>query len=240
MDNEESVPKYVQIRELIRKEILGSGGEGKRYTVVDLAARFGVNRLTVRHAIDGLVQEGFIQSIKGVGLFASAPQQIVENIDEPSNFVYRYSQEGRNATIQTRKLEWVFADGEVAKNLRIRNGTKVLFMERLRITDDVPLTLDYKYIRTPWANVLTEEKLKTGVLRKILEAETSIKWTGMSNQIEAIIASSEIADCLRIKEGNPVVLRKTVMFGKEKSEAVIFGISYYRADRFKWQSYIEF
>jgi len=240
MDNEESVPKYVQIRELIRKEILGSGGEGKRYTVVDLAARFGVNRLTVRHAIDGLVQEGFVQSIKGVGLFASAPQQIVENIDEPSNFVYRYSQEGRNATIQTRKLEWVFADGEVAKNLMIRNGTKVLFMERLRITDDVPLTLDYKYIRTPWANVLTEEKLKTGVLRKILEAETNIKWTGMSNQIEAIVASSEMAACLRIKEGNPVVLRKTVMFGKEKSEAVIFGISYYRADRFKWQSYIEF
>jgi GntR family transcriptional regulator len=240
MDNESSLPKYVLIRESIRNEILKGKDEGMHFTVMEIAARFGVNRLTARHAIEGLIQEGIIRSIKGVGLFASPPQQIIENIDEPSNYIYRYSKEGRNATIKTRKMEWIRAVDEVSSNLMIREDTKVLFLERLRTADDVPLTLDYKYIRLPWASVITESKLQTGVLRKILEAETTGVWTGMSNQIEAIGASPEIASCLNIMEGSPVVLRKTVLFGKDKSEAIIFGISFYRADRFKWQSYIEF
>jgi GntR family transcriptional regulator len=239
-DAESRLPKYIQIREQIRSEILENGLDGKQYTVVSLAIRFGDNRLTARHAIEGLIQEGLIQSVKGVGVFASPSRTIVENINEPSNFLYKYYQEGRDAKIQTRTIEWMYADPEVAKNLMVRRGTKVLFIERLRSTDGVPLTLDYKYVRTPWANVLNAEVLQTGMLRKILEKEAGVRWHGMSNQIEAIPAPAKIAACLNIDEGSPVVVRNVVMYTENKSVAVTFGVSYYRADRFKWQSYIEF
>lgn len=234
------LPKYIKIREEVRQEILAEGAESKHYTVVDLAARFGVNRLTARHAIEGLIQEGLIKSVKGVGVFASPQQRIVENINEPSNYVFQYAQQGKDVKIQTRKMEWVYADAEAARNLKIRQGTKVLFMERLRMGDGIPLTLDFRYVRTPWAHSLTKEKLESGVLRRILEKDADVRWHGMSNLIEAAAASAEIAEALQVAVASPVVLRKTVMYGQGKDQAIVYSVSYYPADRFKWQSYIEF
>lgn len=234
------LPKYIKIRDQVRKEILAEGSDGKHYTVVDLASRFGVNRLTARHAIEGLIQEGLIRSVKGVGVFASPQQRIVENINEPSNYVYQYAREGRDVKIQTRKMAWIYASAEIAQNLKIRQGTKVLYIERLRIGEGIPLTLDFRHVRTPWANALTAGNLETGVLRRILEKETGVKWHGMSNQIEAAAAAPEIAEALGIPTDSPVMIRKTVMYGRGEDEAIVFSISYYPADRFKWQSYIEF
>jgi GntR family transcriptional regulator of arabinose operon len=67
------IPLYLQIRDVLRSEILERKyQEGDSFfSELDLAARFGVARGTVRQALACLEQDGFIRREKGRGTFIS-------------------------------------------------------------------------------------------------------------------------------------------------------------------------
>ncbi|QAY67036.1 GntR family transcriptional regulator [Paenibacillus protaetiae] len=67
------VPHYVQIRKYVNDQIQQlKWREGDRLpSENELAAQFGVSRITVKNALDSLVQEGIIYRIQGKGSFVS-------------------------------------------------------------------------------------------------------------------------------------------------------------------------
>ena len=64
-------PIYLQLREIIRNRI--EEGEYLPGTAIPsenkLAETYGINRLTVRNAVDTLVNEGVLQRVQGKGVF---------------------------------------------------------------------------------------------------------------------------------------------------------------------------
>ena len=65
------MPIYLQLREIIRGRI--EEGEYQPGTAIPsenkLAETYGINRLTVRNAVDALVNEGVLQRVQGKGVF---------------------------------------------------------------------------------------------------------------------------------------------------------------------------
>ena len=68
---EYKMPIYLQLRELIRNKI--EEGEYMPGTAIPsenkLAETFGLNRLTIRNAVDALVNEGLLRRVQGKGVF---------------------------------------------------------------------------------------------------------------------------------------------------------------------------
>ena len=68
-----SIPQYIQIQEKIKQFIqIGRfrlGGKLPSENV--LASQFGVSRMTVRHALEKLVQENIIEKRRGLGNFVT-------------------------------------------------------------------------------------------------------------------------------------------------------------------------
>jgi LacI family transcriptional regulator len=71
----ENRPKYRQVQDLIRDGIESESltREGKLPSEQDMAREFGVAYMTVRAAVDALVQEGLLRRIHGKGTFVVPP-----------------------------------------------------------------------------------------------------------------------------------------------------------------------
>ncbi|QNK56126.1 GntR family transcriptional regulator [Paenibacillus sp. PAMC21692] len=71
--NGKSMPMYAQIREYLLDGIEGGtwSGEEKLPSENELAEKFGVSRITIKKALDGLVEEGIVYRIQGKGSFVS-------------------------------------------------------------------------------------------------------------------------------------------------------------------------
>ncbi|MGB9640749.1 MAG: GntR family transcriptional regulator, partial [Anaerolineales bacterium] len=69
----EGVPLYVKIREVLRTEIInGNLKRGQKIPSEDeLAARYGVSRMTVRQGILDLIDEGLLYRRQGLGTFVA-------------------------------------------------------------------------------------------------------------------------------------------------------------------------
>jgi len=67
------VPKYAQIADIFRQRIArGVWAKGRRLPAnEELAAEFGVSRVTIRQAVDLLAREGVIEAQQGLGTFVT-------------------------------------------------------------------------------------------------------------------------------------------------------------------------
>ncbi|HCW74498.1 MAG TPA: GntR family transcriptional regulator, partial [Clostridiaceae bacterium] len=75
-------PIYLQLREIIRTKI--EEGEYQPGMAIssenELAETYGINRMTVRSAIDALIKEGLLRSVQGKGIFVVG-QKYERNLD---------------------------------------------------------------------------------------------------------------------------------------------------------------
>jgi GntR family transcriptional regulator len=103
-----------------------------------------VSRITVRKALDGLVEEGLLVRRQGSGNFVAA--RIEKNFAKLTSFSEDMRSRGR-----TPKSVWLKrAEGQVtpeeALTLRLSPGAKVYRFHRLRYADDAPMCLEFATI----------------------------------------------------------------------------------------------
>ncbi|MFP1592763.1 phosphonate metabolism transcriptional regulator PhnF [Escherichia coli] len=131
-----------------------------------LAARFEVNRHTLRRAIDQLVEKGWVQRRQGVGVLV-----LMRPFDYPLNAQARFSQnlldQGSHPT--SEKLLSVLrpASGHVADALGITEGENVIHLRTLRRVNGVALCLIDHYFAdlTLWP---TLQRFDSGSLHDFL------------------------------------------------------------------------
>jgi GntR family phosphonate transport system transcriptional regulator len=70
IERDTGIALYAQIAEVLEREYVRHGNPGDRLPAEgELAARFGVNRHTLRRAVDELIAEGMLERQHGVGIF---------------------------------------------------------------------------------------------------------------------------------------------------------------------------
>ena len=75
----EGVPKYIAVRDNLRKRIDLMQPQEQLPTELELCKQYNVSRITLRHAVDSLILEGLLVRIQGKGTFRA------ENIVHSSN-----------------------------------------------------------------------------------------------------------------------------------------------------------
>src|SRR6201992_70429 len=86
-----------------------------------LIARFEVSRITVRRAIQNLVNRGLVEIRRGKGTFVAAPK-ITQDLTELSGFVEDMHAIGRKPTARVMSKEVVTPDATVARPLALTKG----------------------------------------------------------------------------------------------------------------------
>lgn len=139
-------PLYRQVQSLIR-DAMNAGSLRPEETIPperELASELGVSRITIRKAIDGLVDEGLLTRRQGAGTFVAG--RVEKQFAKLTSFSEDMAARGRAV-----RSEWLLrAEGAVtpdeALTLGLSPGTRVYRFNRIRYADDLGMALEYSTI----------------------------------------------------------------------------------------------
>ncbi|MRS15713.1 UTRA domain-containing protein [Enterobacteriaceae bacterium RIT691] len=231
--------KYIEIKARIKGDILnqtykkGESIPSER----ELAALYGVTRVTVQKAMDILVQEGFIERIHGKGMFVlkntAANVYLLNNETSDSILGFSRDFQGRvNVSSQLLKLELIQADASLAQHLEISEGDNVWFIRRIRLLDGTPVLVEDSNLPQKVIDTIPESILREGSLYGYVEEYTGKKIKDADSVIEAALFDDELAPLLNIASGQPM-LKITEVTRLADKTAFNYSTSYNRADIFR-------
>ena len=154
------VPRYHRIAESLRDRI--HGGRLMPGTRLDnqraLAKSFGVTLMTLRQALELLERENLIARRHGLGTFVAAPS-IDYDILQLRRFAGDLSAQGEHVTTRLLGGRVARADRRVSDALGLPARARVVQLERLRLVDGHPMSLQRSFLAVPVGEEVLEFKL---------------------------------------------------------------------------------
>lgn len=213
-------PKYEQAyRTILDRLKSGRYPVGMRMpTEGELAASFQVSRVTIRRALDMLVQDGYVESRQGSGYrvmtlspasdtcLTSFTDAMLRAGHEPTSRLISIQQHGAGALTH---LPPGLADQPVTEIMR------------LRMVDGVPRMLVKTYaparlLPQATARDFPEKGAEQSILR-ILGDRFGLEWSAACEDISPVVADAAIAATFGIAEGSPLLRQACSAFAEDGS-----------------------
>ena len=225
LDEAHTLPLYQQLqrrlREAIENRILGP--DDALPPERDLAEELSVSRITVRKAIDGLVEEGLLVRRQGSGTFVS--NRVEKNFSKLTSFSEDMRARGRKPRSVWLNRAAGTVTPEESLPLRSSPGTPVYRFNRIRFADEVPMALEYA---TVLASCLPSIDAVEASLYEALE-RTGNRPVRALQRLRAVLLTAEQAKLLKAQENDAGLLVERLGFLKD-GRAAEFSQSYYRGD----------
>jgi len=233
IDRSSYVPIYVQIQHHLREKVAAHADPNTPFhSDNELAEMFGVNRLTVRRAIQDLVDEGLLYRVRGAGTFVRSPKVAGEPLYQ-RGFVSQWSMQGKVVEARILTLEERPAPLRATKALDLPEKTVLLFVKRLRTADGLSVVLDDIYLPAQMIAAVTSKDFEAQTIAQLLFDKLRRRPKTAAIEIEAVKVRRLEAHALGIRVGDPVLLRRITMLS-ETEEPLSYGESYHRSDLFKY------
>jgi GntR family transcriptional regulator len=237
IDHASALPLHVQVEEMLRRMIEKPEYQNGKLlpNEINLAKKLGISRSTVRQATNKLVYERLLVRKKGVGTKV-AKNNITTKLNKWTSFTHEMDEKGMVFRNYSIKVSMIVPDKEIQQLFGIKDGVKVLKMERIKGPDSGPVVqfISYFHPRTG----LTAEDDFSKPLYETLEKDHHIVAAVSKEGISAILADSKLSKLLNVKLGDPILFRKRVVCDPG-DRPIEYNLGYYRADRFTYTIDIE-
>lgn len=194
-----------------------------------LAARFSVNRHTLRRAMAALAERGLVRIEQGRGTFVQE-----ETIDYPIGSRTRFSQNIASADRmpghRILRTEEIPADRAVARNLSLRIGAPVIVLEAVSEADGRPLGYGLQYLPAKRFRGIEAIYRETGSLTKSLARMGIEDYSRLSTRVTAQMPTREIAALLQQPITRPVLQTESIDVDPQ-GRAIEYGVTRFAADR---------
>jgi GntR family transcriptional regulator len=227
LDAKSSQPLYQQLqralREAIERRLLSP--EDALPPERDLADDLEISRITVRKALDGLVNEGLLMRRQGSGTYVCG--RVEKNFSKLTSFSEDMLARGRNPrSVWMRKSEGTVTPEE-SLTLRSSPGTPVFRFHRIRYADEAPMAIEYASVL---ASCLPSLEAVESSLYEALEKNNSRPVRALQ-RLRAVLFTAEQAQLLNAKEFDAGLLVERLGFAKD-GRAIEFSQSWYRGDTY--------
>ncbi len=237
IDKSLHIPVYYQIKtgihNLIAEKSLKPGD--KILTEEELCDIFNVSRMTIRQALNELVNSGELKREKGKGTFVTS-NKILFDISRLHSFSEDMKYRGLTVSNKILEKKIISSNIEVYKALHITEKDKVLKLKRLRIIDNEPIAIETSYISMARCSGIENEDFLTDSLFRIFEEKYRLKLYYSEQTLEPIIAAKKEVNLLNIKNRTPLIKMTGITFLVDKSP-LEYVIGLYRGDRYKFRLY---
>jgi GntR family transcriptional regulator len=226
LDHASRLPLYVQIKQHLLRKIAAWPAEAPQfYTDGELCRLFSVSRMTVRQAVQELVEEGLLKRRRGAGTFV-ALRKVEERFAPLVNADLQWAASDPPARIEVIAFEIRPCPTAVAPSLDLAPGTPVRYIRRLRYAGVVPIALDHRFLPLPVAEKAMPQGTSRSIVHQIWE-HYDLDRGEMA--LEAATAGAEEERWLRVPAGEPVIVRR-LRYLARGDQPVMAGHTVYRAD----------
>lgn len=210
LDRGQGVALWRQIAAALEAEVAQAAKPGARLpTEAALVARFGVNRHTVRRAMEELEARGLIRVEQGRGAFVAE-----DVLDYPLGPRTRFSENIRRQKREPRgrilRIAEVAADATVADALDLRRGRPVLRVDRLALAGDRPLVLGLHHFPLPRFAGLATSLAAQSSITAALAASGVPDYERVWTRITARLPAPEEAAHLQQSRSRPVLVTEAL------------------------------
>lgn len=226
------VPLYYQLYEILRNHILkGEWQPGDMLpTETELLEKYEVSRNTVRQALDALVNDGLIYRQRGRGTFVAHP-----TIEQGLSRIISFTEDMRRRGLEPH-TEVIFsglipAPENIADYLEILPGEELAHLERLRLADNEPMSVEKSYLVHRLCPGVLDDDYSRTPLREALARRYGIHLVYARQTIRAVAASAEMARKLTVEANMPLLYIERTSF-TEQEVPVEFLRIYHRGDRY--------
>jgi GntR family transcriptional regulator len=228
---EPRIPKYYRLKKHLIEltEVLAPGSPLPPERA--LAERYATSRTTVRQALAELVIEGRLQRIQGKGTFVAKPK-VAQELQLVS-YTEDMRHHGLNPETRILDIGYVTADEPMAALLGIRPGGRALRINRLRLADGEPMSIDTSLLPARRFPGLRRELPRHRSLYETLATAYDVHLAEAEETIETVLATPEDAGLLGVDVGLPLLLLCRHAFDLH-GEPVEWAQSFYRGDRYKF------
>jgi GntR family transcriptional regulator len=167
-----------------------------------LATTYGVSGMTVRRALQVLIEAKRIVGIRGRGTFVAQPTITKRMVI--TSFTESMKAAGMTARAEVLAASLEPATDAVAKLLEIPQPEQVITLSRLRYGDDTPLCLDRSALRAANFPGLLGRDL-TGSLYEVLRKQYGIQLSRAESRVSAVLPNADEARLLRITPAMPCI-----------------------------------
>ena len=226
-----SIPIYLQIADELRQNIESSVYPvgSQLPTEAELSDRFGVNRHTLRRAIDQLRQEGLVRVDRGRGMFVAAAP-VTLSIGKRVRYNEALRARGLKPQFKSLRIAELPADASVAKRLEVELGSAVVVFERLSIADDIPISIASSYFSPPFLKGIADHCQTYRSISKLLHQEYGLDHIRRSTRISARVVQPRDARELGVSLNTPILLTESVNVNQH-GQVVEYGVTRFRSDR---------
>lgn len=225
------LPAYYRVAEDLKKKI--DRGELKPGDMIpstaQLARQYGVSHMTVRHGLELLVKDGYIESVQGKGSFVTAPRMdtLVLNLSEESIF-------GKKSgyCVQLNELEIVPADAKIAGKLGVKRGNKVLKIRRILSDAEGPVAVDSRFLPYVKGTPLLEKEIAYAAFPDLVARHTELISVKNVMEVSPCLLSKEEAELLDAREGLPSLCIEQIIYAAE-NRPIGWSKMICRGDRFR-------
>ena len=200
-----SRPVHISIRDDLRARIdAGEWGPGERLpSETELAARYGVARMTIRQAVGALATEGNVVRRQGLGTFAA------DRPTRSAELLLSFTEEmrGQGREVQTRLINAAVEQPPAAARaaLLLGQSAAAVTVRRVRLVDGCPIVVQNSWL--PYARFagLDANPLLDGSLYAMLEARYGVRIVRAKQAFTAATAGDTDAPALDLKPDEPVL-----------------------------------
>ncbi|WP_395676515.1 GntR family transcriptional regulator [Inquilinus sp.] len=212
LDTESPEPLWRQAADLIRHQIAsGKLAAGGRIPAErDLLERLSISRVTLRRALQSLVEAGVLTASHGRGWFVSAdaPKEFPNTLESFSETAARLGLTPSSDLLRAAAAPATLDEAEV---LGVAPGARLFHLDRIRRLDGVPVAVDTSFFAASLAPDWGGVDFSTASLFRLL-TEAGVDLARADTTIEAQEADATLAGHLEIEPGKPVlVLRQLIV-----------------------------
>ena len=211
----EAGPKYLAVREALRRRASALPEHTLLPPEPVLCAEYGVSRITLRRAVDGLVADGHLVREQGRGTYVTRPAIRHEYRE---SFVHRIagfssvmSEQGAQVGTKVLTQRVVPVPATVAGELSLDGPADVVELERLRSVDGEPNHVAHSFLPAARFPRAAEQDFSEGSLYEFLRQEYQADLAHARIVVDVGTADPGEADLLRIVAGSPLLVVRTTV-----------------------------
>lgn len=230
--------KYKDIADDIRSAIMNG-----KYNIneqlpleKEMCSKYGVSRITIKKAVDELVNQGLVIKRRGSGTFVKGvDESSVQELSMAKQFSgFSDSNKGKKVTSNVIKFEVINPTEEIAVKLQITTEDFVYHIIRARYSDDEPIVIEYTYMPINLIPGIKNDILMNSIYSYI-EKELNLKIKSAHRIIRAILPNEIEQEYLKIDKNFPILEVEQVGF-LDNGQPFEYSYSHHRSDKAEFRS----
>ena len=231
IDHNSSVPMYIQMAKHISEAIyLGEYRSGDMLPSENtLCKEYDVSRITVRQALNLLIQQGLVFSVHGKGTFVKTPA-----ISHELNKIVSFSRALQLKGLKGHTCVQSFQPKIPSAGVHVHLGNEVANLNLLGYASGSPVVYYRSYFRPElgekmWDAAMAAEQAGNAFSTYDLYAEVGVPLSRVEQTISAINATAELERILELPRGKALMVLESIYYSVD-GISLEYKTGYYRSD----------